>query len=279
MDFEAIKSVLQRRDAGFVLEDFGAEQATGGYRDDFFRRVEYKLSRRTELSDSAREEVFACIRKLSEELPVRLVSSDDIGEAKRELIRLVADVKADSRWPAFETVIQSWPSPIAHELARLLDDLGRSPEAALFQLRDAVETLLKFPALVLARGLIERGAPEDARKVRNDCFGRLSGGNWLGLARDWAARALVFPALAPLQALGGASMQAVRSTACSMASPAFATAKSATAPIGSTRAKRSDCSGSWCSATPPPRENSNCPASCRCSMGWAPRSHSTPGTA
>jgi len=90
--------------------------------------------------------------------------------------------------------MRSWPSVIAHEVDRLVADFeGRpadrsaprqppSPEAVLFQLRDTVETLLKFPALVLARALIEHGTPEDGRRVRGDCFGRLSGGNWLGIA-------------------------------------------------------------------------------------------------
>jgi tetratricopeptide (TPR) repeat protein len=202
VDGEAIKEVLQRHGASFVLDDFDFEcAAADGRRDSFLDRITFKLSRRSDLSDTAREDVFACARELSQALPVQLVSSDQIGEAQRRLLQLVAGLKADKRWPAFEAAMQSWPSPIAHELARLLSDLESSPEAALFQLRDAVETLLKFPALVLARALIERGAAEDARKVRSDCFGRLSGGNWLGLAREWAARVLALPALAPLHAL------------------------------------------------------------------------------
>src|SRR5208337_2242135 len=126
---------------------------------------------------------------------------------------ILDDLKKDARWPAFETVMRSWPSVIAHEVDRLVADFeGRpadrsaprqppSPEAVLFQLRDTVETLLKFPALVLARALIEHGTPEDGRRVRGDCFGRLSGGNWLGIASGWAVLVGASPTLRSLHPL------------------------------------------------------------------------------
>ncbi len=213
MDIEALRGVLQRHDARFVLDDFEADEATGGHRESFLDRVRFKLSRRANLPDAAREEVFGCARELGQLLPAKLLSSNDVGEAQRQCAAIVEDLIKDGRWSAFEAVIRNWPSVIAHELDRLIADLqGRpadraaprqppAPEAALFQLRDAVETLLKFPALVLARALIKWGTPEDARQVRNDCFGRLSGGNWLGLASNWAERAAALPGLGRLHAL------------------------------------------------------------------------------
>jgi hypothetical protein len=133
--------------AGFVLDDFEADEATGAHRESFLDRVKFKLSRHTDLSDWAREEVFDCARELAQQLPVRLVSSDEVGEAQRRCAAILDDLKKDACWSAFETVMRSWPSVIAHEVDRLVADLeGRpadpsapcqppSPEGVLLQLR------------------------------------------------------------------------------------------------------------------------------------------------
>jgi len=52
MDIKALRGVLQRHGAGFVLDDFEADEATGDHREGYLDRVRFKLSRRTDLSDA-----------------------------------------------------------------------------------------------------------------------------------------------------------------------------------------------------------------------------------
>ena len=52
MDIEALRVALQRRGAGFVLEDFETDEVTSGHRGSFLDRVRFKLSRRTDLPDA-----------------------------------------------------------------------------------------------------------------------------------------------------------------------------------------------------------------------------------
>ena len=83
--------------------------------------------------------------------------------------------------PWVETVADSWPGPIAHEYQHLRQLLEQGQiVAAIFQLKDLAEVLVKFPALVMARDLIEHGDPEAARVARRGLFGGLlSFGHWV----------------------------------------------------------------------------------------------------
>ncbi|MHB8350629.1 MAG: P-loop domain-containing protein, partial [Vulcanimicrobiaceae bacterium] len=87
----------------------------------------------------------------------------------------------------YDDVVGAWPAPIAHEvsqLLRLLDEEYRSPEAALMQLRDVSEVLVKFPASVLAMVVIaEHG--NDAARIRK-LLAKARGGGWNELAREAA---------------------------------------------------------------------------------------------
>jgi hypothetical protein len=83
--------------------------------------------------------------------------------------------------PWVETVADTWPGPIAHEYQRLRQLLEQGQiVAAIFQLKDLAEVLVKFPALVMARDLIAHGDPEAAQAARRGLFGGLlSFGHWV----------------------------------------------------------------------------------------------------
>ncbi len=83
--------------------------------------------------------------------------------------------------PWVETVADTWPGPIAHEYQRLRQLLEQGQiVAAIFQLKDLAEVLVKFPALVMARDLIENGDQEAAQAARRGLFGGLlSFGHWV----------------------------------------------------------------------------------------------------
>lgn len=109
--------------------------------------------------------------------------------------------------PWVDTVSQQWPGPVAHEYHRLRELLAEGHIVpAIWQLKDLAEILLKFPALVMARDLLEHGDDAAAHQVRRALFsGPLSFGHWVGLVRDTLAPAvhqatekLVYPRLAEL---------------------------------------------------------------------------------
>jgi tetratricopeptide (TPR) repeat protein len=83
--------------------------------------------------------------------------------------------------PWVDAVANHWPGPIAHEYQHLRQLLEQGQiVAAVFQLKDLAEVLIKFPALVMARDLIEHGDPEAARVARLSLFdGPLSMGHWV----------------------------------------------------------------------------------------------------
>ncbi|MDS4021651.1 MAG: hypothetical protein RKR03_14300, partial [Candidatus Competibacter sp.] len=83
--------------------------------------------------------------------------------------------------PWVETVADTWPGPIAHEYQRLRQLLEQGQiVAAIFQLKDLAEVLVKFPALVVARDLIAHGDLEAAQAARRGLFGGLlSFGHWV----------------------------------------------------------------------------------------------------
>jgi|SRR5882724_10681143 len=87
MDIDALRGVLQRHGASFVLEDFEAAEATGGHHEGFLDCVRFKLSRRTDLSDAARDEVFDCAHERGQFLTARLVSLNDVGEVRGKYSR------------------------------------------------------------------------------------------------------------------------------------------------------------------------------------------------
>lgn len=77
----------------------------------------------------------------------------------------------------------TWPGPIAHEYQRLRQLLDQGQiVAAIFQLKDLAEVLVKFPALVMARDLIQHGDEAAALAARRALFGgALSMGHWVNV--------------------------------------------------------------------------------------------------
>jgi Flp pilus assembly protein TadD len=88
-----------------------------------------------------------------------------------------------------EAVSTTWPAPIAHEYHRLRQLVEENRiEAAVWQLKDTAEVLVKFPALVLARDFLTHGSVKSREKVCGALFRRpLSFGAWLALIRDTVA--------------------------------------------------------------------------------------------
>jgi len=101
-----------------------------------------------------------------------------------------------------DAIVRDWPAPISHELTALNQLLHDGDTAAAFyQLRDLSEVLIKLPAVILARDLIEYSKRSNAsveitidkqtlpvvEHIRRSLFGRSpSAGHWLGLLRELA---------------------------------------------------------------------------------------------
>lgn len=85
-------------------------------------------------------------------------------------------------------VMTSWPAPIAHELARLLDVMMAdtpnvsTADTALGQLRDCYEILIKFTAIALMQALVDAG-DDDGRWSKESLYSQMSLGDWAGLLR------------------------------------------------------------------------------------------------
>lgn len=88
--------------------------------------------------------------------------------------------------PWVPEVMEQWPEPIAHEYWRFRELLAEAQVvSAILQLKDLAEVLVKFPALVLTRDLIEHGSHEHCRVLRLSLLGGpLNLGQWLAQLRD-----------------------------------------------------------------------------------------------
>ena len=140
----------------------------------------------------------------------------DLDEAAR-LLRATAEPIAKAPW--LDTVLNDWPAPIAHEIARLLEELqGRpgpgsgpgdtrqlpNPDAALLQLRDSGEVLIKVAACILGGALMAAGGA-DGEWARRELFQRrLLLGIWVGLLREAAKWTLSAPTDGPVHAFAQA---------------------------------------------------------------------------
>jgi len=110
--------------------------------------------------------------------------------------------------PWLAELVATWPGPIAHEVGMLGPLLERGHAVGvLWQLRDAAEVLIKVPATILARDLLDHGGPPAIQQeIRGTFFHTdLSMGTWMGLAREvaravmqGAGSGLVAPGLARL---------------------------------------------------------------------------------
>jgi hypothetical protein len=110
--------------------------------------------------------------------------------------------------PWLAGLVAAWPGPIAHEVGMLGPLLERGHAVGvLWQLRDAAEVLIKVPATILARDLLDHGGPPAIQQQIRGTFFRtdLSMGTWMGLARELsravmqgAGSGLVAPGLARL---------------------------------------------------------------------------------
>ena len=87
-------------------------------------------------------------------------------------------------------MVNDWPGPIAHEYDRLRRLLQADQLlASVWQLKDVAEVLIRFPALAMARDILEHGSDRD---FQNNTRGTLLGppmsmGSWQTLAQTLAA--------------------------------------------------------------------------------------------
>jgi hypothetical protein len=106
-----------------------------------------------------------------------------------------------------DAVSETWPSPIAHEyyqLRKLIE--ANRVEAAVWQLKDVAEVLVKLPALMLAQDILQHGTRTSRDRVRSGLFAQpLTFGVWLQFYRDKLApsvksdsASLLFPELLSL---------------------------------------------------------------------------------
>jgi len=168
------------------LDELPARQAD---RDSFFLDAG-RLLHLANLSPEDEQTARARIHELADDLSSHLITSQDLARAAR-ICRTTAQRLRTAPW--FEDLLTNWPGPIAHEvrtLANMLDGTGRkgrpTPEGALAQLRDTGEAMLKLPACILARRLIQLGGP-DANEMRV-LIAKVRGGEWNALARTAAPK-------------------------------------------------------------------------------------------
>ncbi|MDG4558148.1 MAG: hypothetical protein P9F19_12290 [Candidatus Contendobacter sp.] len=112
-----------------------------------------------------------------------------LSQAERDKdINKCKELGADwQRQPWLVTVLETWPGPIAHEVHMLGDLLNAGKVAgALLQMRDVAEILIKLPAVILVRDLLEHGASAPvAAKIHQTLYhSALAMGTWLSLLRD-----------------------------------------------------------------------------------------------
>jgi|GEM_PF-2696643 len=92
--------------------------------------------------------------------------------AEAAILARTRALAADPPAPWVDTVMDAWPGPLAHEYHRLRELLNQGQlVAAVFQLKDLAEVLVKFPALVMARDLIAHGDAEAAMAARRALLG------------------------------------------------------------------------------------------------------------
>lgn len=148
------------------------------------------------LNAARREAIFNYAERIFVNLlPASPVTGESV-DAAQSLCRETAE--ALKRAPWHDTALESWPAPIAHELARLIEELEGTPTgqgqrmpapaSALLQMRDTCEVLIKTIAIILVRALIEYGG-DDGKWARAQIFGeRSSAGSWRALLRHAAER-------------------------------------------------------------------------------------------
>jgi tetratricopeptide (TPR) repeat protein len=188
------ESLLQAH-APWVLEEFVDAQLADRGRTAFLERAVRRVGRVSPAIDS--ELIIDAIQTLAGELRVIVRGYGErlrAGQICRDTAQAIRLHFSD----CLREIDDTWPAPIAHEIEMLLRELGGeppvlpSPEAALFQLRDVLEVLVKTPALVLSCALTSFGFAEDAQFVRAALFGnfheRIVGGKWLIFARNVSSR-------------------------------------------------------------------------------------------
>ncbi len=96
--------------------------------------------------------------------------------------------------PWVDSVLEHWPGPVAHEYHQLRVLLESDQMVgAIWQLKDVAEVLIKFPALVMARDVIENGSDAALQdETRRLLLAKPpSLGDWHRLASDLLARRLL----------------------------------------------------------------------------------------
>jgi tetratricopeptide (TPR) repeat protein len=125
--------------------------------------------------------------------------------SRPDVIAFCKGLSDKARW--VETVFKDWPGPMAHEVRRLKELLEEGQIiGAIWQLKDLAEVLIKFPAVVMARDVLEHSNDEALKgELRRRLFGKpLSMGTWHSLAGEFLAgklraageKSLFFPQVA-----------------------------------------------------------------------------------
>lgn len=176
--------------AGLNQEHLTERFLAGGWRGDHLLTLTPEDLADLAVPKPQRGEILLAIEALRQgEGPVTLPDEHAPSYTPQFTPAVMAQCQALGRHPPkpwVTAVADTWPGPIAHEYHRLQHLLVEGHLVpAIFQLKDLVEVLIKFPALVLARDLLQHGDADTGRAVRQALFGSpLSLGAWLAQVRD-----------------------------------------------------------------------------------------------
>jgi hypothetical protein len=178
-----------------LVRDLLEEAEQNGYSRDRYRAIVSAALNERQIEGGQREAILDYARERA--AMSKGLSSDrpDIGSVE-EAQRLFRACAAELERAPWRTIVrESWPSPIAHEVERLLDELsgrrfgvvGRAaaaPDSALLQAKDSFEVLIKLTVTILMRSLIDIGG-DVGDWARRELFRRnLLLGHWVGMLRE-----------------------------------------------------------------------------------------------
>ena len=138
-------------------------------------------------------ECNACQERFQAPPPDVEQASDPLVNQERALLSRAQALASHGDWQ--DRIRTAWPAPIAftYQLLRALLKNGQI-DAAAWVLKDLGELMARFPALVMARDILESGAPDQQQMVRQRLFGKpMAMGDWIRLADDLAREIQTHP--------------------------------------------------------------------------------------
>ena len=138
-------------------------------------------------------ECNACQERFPAPPPDVEQASDPLVNQERALLSRAQALASHGDWQ--DRIRTAWPAPIAftYQLLRTLLKNGQI-DAAAWVLKDLGELMARFPALVMARDILESGAPGQQQMVRQRLFGKpMAMGDWIRLADDLAREIQTHP--------------------------------------------------------------------------------------